>query len=460
MYCCAYRSLKFFTWLKPKVKSLKFFIGAYERYFSRILLHSIGDHLETLEYSGYDNLLYTKDIYSTLRLGHNDQINRIDLSLGVDELSRHQILVSSIRSCVQAIFGSAIANNMVKDADFLSDGGYSLPEISTLCPKLRHYKTNKRVPVECLPITLQKLTVLHPPSDLSRFTKLKYLSIKGVPSHFYEACKRFNVNSPTLEELDLRDGIKNLFVTCDKTSMPNLKVIRTRGDGFGTFPKAIINNCQYWGRERGERELQSLPENIPLPQNMLYFTSGATNNGDGLLHEGHDPDICNIANGCTIISYSWQRKEFSYSQEKGLTIFRYCQYCKGTSDDVRKLHEVPVFSGLYTSNPEDMQILLCSDCYKPWIRDAGKVLDYHNVIETGLKNKWTKCLCTCLADTSSQDFLDTCEREFINTKRMPYCLCPAEQIGLRSGKYLSSVHSHGGEGKIREEIQRMKSVGR
>ena len=50
-----------------------------------------------------------------------------------------------------------------------------------------------------------KLTVLHPLSDLSRFTKLKYLSIKGVPSHFYEACKRFNVNSPTLKELDLRD---------------------------------------------------------------------------------------------------------------------------------------------------------------------------------------------------------------------------------------------------------------
>ena len=54
--------------------------------------------------------------------------------------------------------------------------------------------------------------------------------------------------------------------------------------------------------------------------------------------------------------------------------------------------------------------LLCSDCYKPWIRDAGKVLDYHNVIETGLKNKWTN-VSAHVWRTPSQDFLDTCERE-------------------------------------------------
>ena len=31
---------------------------------------------------------------------------------------------------------------------------------------------------------------------------------------------------------------------------------------------------------------------------------------------------------------------------------------------------------------------------------------------------------------------------------MPYCLCPCRTDWAKKWKYLSSVHSHGGEGKI------------
>ena len=109
--------------------------------------------------------------------------------------------------------------------------------------------------------------------------------------------------------------------------MPNLKSFCTRGDGFGTFPKAIINNCQYWGRERGERELQSLLENIPSLIQYVVFYERCYEQWGCMLHEGHDPDICITANGCTVIT---RGREKSCGQEK-VTIFRYCQYCKGTS---------------------------------------------------------------------------------------------------------------------------------
>eukprot|EP00942_MAST-04A_sp_MAST-4A-sp1_P001192 g1192.t1 len=275
------------VWLKPKLKSLKLYVGGGDKFLIRILLNVLGNKLENLEIKQYKNVSFTKSwLPESIRRHLLNLVGTIDLTNDQNKEWAHiqNTIISYVKSLFRFGLGTAFNYNysmedFFVDSDGLLDNAYCIPrrsctEIRQFCPNLQTFRTNASFVVNNLPRSLKNLHLddLVPSPDLSSLPNLFCLSFRG--SNWGE---RITITSPTLQVLDLRKGTKQIGFSL--AGLPNLNEIHiaTGSHGsfvYGPFPHLVIDDHVVCGYKQFSRDaLERFPQNTPLLPEQFRFSN-------------------------------------------------------------------------------------------------------------------------------------------------------------------------------------------
>jgi hypothetical protein len=317
------------VWLKPRLKSLKIHVARGDKYLIRILLNILGRRLEKLDIRHVPTVTFTRNWFpeAILRVFNSDNVVQFVDGSFIDRNEAQ--MKSAVKRYISSLFRSTSFHRDYDIEKIFPDNDMrfhlaSCTEIREFCPNLKTFTTNTQFVARNLPPSLKHLNIygVKGKIDLSSLPNLFSLSINSFGDD-----RRVNVTSPTVQELDLRLGGKQMYVTLP--SLPNLKKILVKcpvyGFCYSTLPHLLIDNQLVISNEDFTRTaLSRFPQNTPLPPERFRFSNNRAGSYDTRSNSYLYPD--DVPKNCTVVVYvhtddGTDHKVFSYSYEKGLNIF-------------------------------------------------------------------------------------------------------------------------------------------